>query len=151
MFSYGTLTPATYMEFGSSPSIKTTFKMYTCYPTQGVSTAIPRLYTSIDGGLTWTDETTAADTSFGSVHYGGNFIFDARLNKLQALGHRSRVNGRLSDVAYCTPSLTSETWIKTGNGRAQSAVVADKDVITTPGDYFKGRQNTNNYVLSITN
>lgn len=108
MFSYGTLTPATFQTVGSTPTPTTVYKMYACYRN---STTSSSLYTSIDGGLTWQNDTGSSGTSTDFAYLGGTDIFLYRddVNKLYMLGKGDGTNY----TGNCTPSVQRESWART--------------------------------------
>lgn len=128
MFSYGTLTPATYQSYGTQPTsdYPDLFKFYTVMPTrstesQAMNIRRPVLYTSLNDGQKWTYESQS--NGFYWANYCGNFYFDATAGTngcLTALAHKSASSNYSAYKARI--GLDQDIILGTNNWSTSSAV-----------------------------
>lgn len=138
MFSYGTLTPATYNSVGSTPTPTTVYKMYACYRNSASSSS---LYTSIDGGLTWQNDTGSSSTSTDFAYMGGTdvFLYREDQNKLYMIGR----GGGSDYTGNCTPSVQKESWTRTVQGSNSS--IRGAFTVFYNGSLYWGQSAANSY------
>lgn len=150
MFSYGTLTPATFQSYGTPTSdYPDLFKFYTCVPTRSTeSTAAnqrrPVLYTSLNGGVRWCYESQNNSNNFYNANYCGNFYFNSDKYHLEAWAHRSSSSSYSSYKAVCGDTDT-QTGIKVGkqNSWTTSSAVAYNTTSLPNREIFRNAYGTN--------